>query len=150
MATQKQRDRQKAELYLKKLEVARQSTSVNPFETREETEARIARAREDVAYMVKTYFPKYAEVESAPFQIDFASAVANDPLFKGFAEWGRGLAKSVWCNIFIPIWLWMRGEDVFMCLMSDSEDRADELLADVQAELDGNPLIVHDFGSQKA
>lgn len=150
MATQRQRDKQKAELYLKKLEMARQANTVNPFETKKEAAARIARAKEDVAYMVKTYFPKYAEVESADFQIEFASMVAQDPLFKGFAEWGRGLAKSVWCNIFIPIWLWMRGEDVFMCLKSDSKDRADELLADVQAELEGNPLLIHDFGKQKS
>lgn len=43
----------------------------------------------------------------------------------------------------------MRGEDVFFCLLSDSNDRASDLLADVQAELEGNPLLVHDFGIQK-
>ena len=71
------------------------------------------------------------------------------PLFIEFEEWGRGLAKSVYCNIIVPLWLWMRGEDVFLCLMSDSKERAQELLADIQAELEGNQLLIHDFGNQK-
>ena len=149
MASTKKADKIKAEQYLKKLEIAKTANSVNPFEGKEEQQARIARAKVDVAYMVKTYLPHYATAECADFQIKFAEMVAADPLFKGFAEWGRGLAKSCWCNIIIPLWLWMRGEDIFFCLKSDSEERADELLADIQAELEGNPLLIHDFGEQK-
>ncbi len=33
--------------------------------------------------------------------------------------------------------------------MSDSKERAEELLSDVQAELEGNALLIHDFGEQK-
>lgn len=150
MATQRKKDIEKAELYLKKLEISRNSTNVNPFETEFEKQERIRRAKEDVNFMVKTYLPHYATVESAGFQISFANEVAADPLFKGFAEWGRGLAKSVWCDIIIPLWLWMRGEDVFLCLCSDSKDNAALLLDDVQAELEANPLIVNDFGVQKS
>jgi len=149
MASTKKQDKKKAEEYLKKLEVAKTANAVNPFEEKEEQKARIARAQTDVAYMVKTYLPHYATAECADFQIEFAEMVAANPLFKGFAEWGRGLAKSCWCNIIILLWLWMRGEDIFVGLKSDSYDRAEELLADVQAELEGNPLIIHDFGAQK-
>jgi len=149
MATTKKIDRKKADAYLKKLDVARTANTVNPFEDKAEQAARIARAKADVAYMVKTYLPHYATAESADFQIEFAEMVAANPLFKGFAEWGRGLAKSCWCNIIILLWLWIRGEDIFVGLKSDSEERADELLSDVQAELEGNPLIIYDFGEQK-
>ncbi|MDR0872994.1 MAG: hypothetical protein LBN27_05940 [Prevotellaceae bacterium] len=149
MATRKAIDKKKADAYLKKLEVARTANAVNPFEEKAEQAARIARAKTDVAYMVKTYLPHYATAECADFQIEFAEMVAANPLFKGFAEWGRGLAKSCWCNIITPMWLWMRGEDIFFCLKSDSSERADELLADIQAELEGNPLLIHDFGEQK-
>jgi predicted phage terminase large subunit-like protein len=145
----KKQDRKKADAYLKKLEAAKTAMEVNPFEGKEEQKARIARARLDVACMVKTYLPHYATAECAGFQIEFANMVAADPLFKGFAQWGRGLAKSCWCNIIIPLWLWMRGEDIFFCLKSDSEERADELLSDIQAELEANPLIIRDFGEQK-
>jgi hypothetical protein len=145
----KKLDKQKLEAYNKKIEVARAANAVNPFEDRAEQAARIARAKTDVAFMVKTYLPHYASAECADFQIKFAQMVAADPLFKGFAEWGRGLAKSCWCNIIIPLWLRMRGEDVFMCLKSDSSERAGELLSDIQAELEANPLLIHDFNIQK-
>ncbi|WP_165025620.1 hypothetical protein [Dysgonomonas sp. ZJ279] len=149
MATQKKRDKDKVDEYLKRLDIARTATTVNAFESLADKMNRIQRAKTDVKYMVETYLPHYATAESAAFQLEFANMVARDPLFKGFAEWGRGLAKSVWCNVIIPLWLWIRGEDVFFCLMSDSKERAEELLSDVQAELEGNPLLISDFGEQK-
>ncbi|HMM01241.1 MAG TPA: hypothetical protein PKC96_07995, partial [Bacilli bacterium] len=147
--SQVKRDKEKVDEYLKRLELARSATTVDAFETLTDKMNRIQRAKWDVKYMVETYLPHYAEAECAEFQIEFANLVANNPLFMGFAEWGRGLAKSVWCNIIIPLWLWIRGEDVFFCLMSDSKERAEELLSDIQAELEGNPLLINDFGEQK-
>lgn len=150
MATSRQKAAKlKAEEYLKKLEIIRKSNEVNPFETKEEQRARIARAKIDPEYMVETYLPHYAMAKCADFHIDLCNDVAADPLLKEFEEWGRGLAKSVYCNIIVPLFLWIRGEEVFMCLMSDSKERAQELLADIQAELEGNPLLIHDFGEQK-
>ncbi len=150
MAVSRQRaDKLKAEAFLKKLDIARNANDVNPFETKAEQRERIARAQDDPRYMIKTYLPHYAMADSAPFQIQLCKDVASDPLFIEFEEWGRGLAKSVYCNIIVPLWLWMRGEDVFLCLMSDSKERAQELLADIQAELEGNQLLIHDFGNQK-
>lgn len=149
MATQRKLDKDLAKAYLEKLEFAQKANEVNPFETKAEQNGRIKKAKEDVEFMVKTYLPHYATADCADFQIDAANDIADDPLIKEFEEWGRGLAKSVWCNIIIPLWLWMRGEDVFFCLMSDSKERAQELLADVQAELEGNPLLIHDFGKQQ-
>jgi phage terminase large subunit-like protein len=146
---QRKRDKEKVDAYLSKLDIARTATSVDAFETLTDKINRIHKAKTDVKYFVETYLPHYATAESAAFQLEFAQMVANDPLFKGFAEWGRGLAKSVWCDVIIPLWLWVRGEDIFFCLMSDSKERAEELLCDVQAELEGNSLLIHDFGEQK-
>jgi predicted phage terminase large subunit-like protein len=145
----KKADKKKAEAYLRKLEIAKTANEVNPFEDKSVQAARIEGAKADITCMIKTYLPHYATAECADFQIEFAKMVVLNPLFKGFAQWGRGLAKSCWCNIFIVMWLWMRGEDIFMCLKSDSKERADELLSDIQAELEANPLIIHDFGVQK-
>ena len=147
--TQKKTDKQKADLFLQKLEMARSSNEVNPFESKAEQDARIARAKDDVEYMVKTYLPHYATADCAPFHLLAANQIAYDELIKIFLEWFRGAAKSVWADVIIPLWLWMRGEDVFFCLMSDSKERAAELLADIQAELEANPLLIHDFGKQK-
>ena len=142
-------DQEKAQEYLQKLEIVKNSNEVNPFESKDEKEKRIERAKNDVVYMVKTYLPHYAIAECADFQIDAAKEIATEMVIFIFLEWGRGLAKSVWANIIIPLWLWMRGEEVFFCLMSDSKERAEELIADVQAELEGNALLINDFGEQK-
>lgn len=150
MASQRKTDKQKADEYLKKLEIAQKANEVNPFESKEEQKTRIARAKEDFVYFVKTYLPHYAIAEPAKQHIEFANDVANDPLIIEFEEWGRGLAKSVHCDILEPLWLWVRGEEVFLCLLSDSKERAEELIADAQAELEGNQLLIHDFGYQKA
>lgn len=149
-ASQSKIDKQKADAYLKKLEMVQKSHDIDPFESKDEQTARIEKAKGDVVYMVVTYLPHYAIAECGDFQVEFANLVKENGLIKAFAEWGRGLAKSVWCNIIIPLWLWMNDEDVFFCLMSDSKDRAQDLLADVQAELEGNQLLINDFGEQKA
>lgn len=146
--SQAKRDREKVDNYIQKLELAR-SASIDVFETPEEKNAAVERAKIDIRFTVTRYFSHYATAECADFQIEFSEMVADNPFFKGFAEWGRGLAKSVWCNIIIPFWLWLRGEDVFFCLMSDSKERAEDLLADIQAEFEGNPAIIADFGEQK-
>lgn len=150
MATQRKTDKEKAAAYLKRLEIAQRANEVNPFEKKEEQKHRIERAKGDFEFFVKTYLPHYAIVKPAPFHIEFANEVADDPLIIEFEEWGRGLAKSVHCDILVPLWLWVRGEEVFLCLMSDSKERAEELMSDVQAELEGNQLLIHDFGVQRA
>ena len=149
MATKRVQDKLLAEQYLAKLDITSKSNDVNPFETKAEQQARKKRAILDIVYMVETYLPHYATAECAEFQKMAANEVAYDDLIIMFFEWFRGAAKSVWCDVIIPLWLWMRGEDVFLCLMSDSVERAQELLADIQAELEGNQLLIHDFGVQK-
>ena len=149
MATKRVQDKLLAEQYLAKLDITSKSNDVNPFETKAEQQARKKRAILDVVYMVETYLPHYATAECAEFQKMAANEVAYDDLIIMFMEWFRGAAKSVWCDVIIPLWLWMRGEDVFLCLMSDSVERAQDLLADIQAELEGNQLLIHDFGAQK-
>lgn len=147
--SQAKRDQEKVDLYLQKLEMAR-TTTVDAFETFTDQMNAIQRAKTDIKYLVERYFAHYATAECADFQIEFAELVAFNPLFKGFAEWGRGLAKSVWSNVIIPFWLWLRGEEMFLCVMSDSKERAEDLLADIQAEFEGNAAIINDFGKQKS
>lgn len=149
MATKKIQDKRLAEAYLAKLDISRVANEVDPFESKSTQNARIQRAQKDIVFMVETYLPHYATAACAEFHKEAASEIASDSLKIMFLEWFRGAAKSVWGDVIIPLWLWMRGEDVFLCLMSDSVERAQELLADVQSELEGNPLIIHDFGPQK-
>ncbi len=103
----------------------------------------------DVDFMAQRLYAHLCVCTSADFQIEFAEAVKENPVFKGYSEWGRGLAKSIWDTIIIPTWLWINGETKFMCLASDTFDRAADLLDDLRAEFEGNPILIHYFGEQK-
>ena len=83
--------------YQEKLKRARCTGNlIDPDESLTVRMNRIQRAKSDVKYLVETYLPHYATADCADFQIAHANKVMNDPIYKGYAEWGRGLAKSVW------------------------------------------------------
>lgn len=136
--------------YQEKLKLIRSSGgTVNPNETKAEKQERIERAKKDVRFLVKHYFPHYATSESADFQIDSAKKTLKDPTDKNFDEWGRGLAKSVWNDVIKPFWLWINDQAHYMVIVTTSKDRAEELLDDLKAEFEANERIINDFGEQK-
>ena len=141
-------DKKAVERYRKKLELIRQAVKVNTFESISDRKAAIVRAKKDIRFCVERYFPHYARYECADFHIQWANKVKKDKTFTGFCKWGRGLAKSVWNNIFIPFWLWLNGENVYFVLVAVSEDKASRLLNDLKAEFEANPQIKADFGEQ--
>ena len=141
-------DKKAIEQYRLKLDFARSSGGANPYESDAEKQARILRAQKDIAYMVDYYFPHYATAKCAAFQPQFANWVKKDPFFKGFAEWGRGLAKSVWNIVFIPFWLHINKVPIYYVVVGNNQDRAKQLLEDLRAEFEANPRIIHDFGEQ--
>src|SRR5690554_2694461 len=141
-------DKKALAAYRKKLEFARNSSDVNPYETAKEKEERIAKAKRDPKFCAEYYFPHYATSEAADFHIKGAKATLKDPLDKAFDEWGRGLAKSVWADIITPFWLWMNDQANYMLVVTTSKDRASELLEDLRAEFEANPRIIADFGEQ--
>ena len=98
----KQKDKSALDRYLQKLEFARSAGSQFAFETKEQRAAAIEACKNDPRKMVERYFPHYADAPCADFQIEWAWMVAKNKRFRGFAQWGRALAKSVWNNIFIP------------------------------------------------
>jgi len=141
--------KQALERYRQKLELIKSGATVNPFETEAERQKVIERSRTDYAYMVREFFPHYATAETADFQIDLAKKVKKNKVARFLVRWGRGLAKSVHCDILIPIWLWMNGEEVYVVLIGNNETKAKQLLSDVQAEFEANPKLIHYFGEQK-
>lgn len=156
----KKQEQEAQKKYLEKLARARTTRNlINPDETILQKQERIRMAKADYDYMVCTYFKHITskvdengnsvQVPCAPFQLEHANRVRNNPLYKGYAQWFRGAAKSVHNDIFIPIWLWMNGVSRFFCIASDTFDRACDLLEDLRAEFEGNELLIHDFGEQK-
>ena len=144
----KRQDKLAVERYLQKIELAKTAGSPNPYETKKEREARIASYKDNPRAMVEYYFPHYATSECADFQIEWAFLVRDNPIFKGFCQWGRALAKSVWNNILIPFWLWLQEEPIYLVIVGNNLRRAEQLLEDLRAEFEANPRILADFGEQ--
>lgn len=144
----KQDDKQAIERYLEKIELIRAGAKFNPNETKADQEKRKKITKKDVKKFAETYFPHYASAESADFQIELANDTKEDLVAKILVRWGRGLAKSVWCDVIIPLWLWVNDEIFYMVLIGNNFDKACILLDDIKAEFEGNPLLIRDYGEQ--
>jgi hypothetical protein len=123
-------------------------TNVNPFESFQEKQERIEKARYNFAFFVQYYFPHYAEYETPDFHVSLAKYVKTNKVCNVIVRWGRGLAKSVICNNILPLWLWINGESIYMVVIGNNEDKAKILLGDLQAEFEGNERLINDFGKQ--
>ncbi|MDZ4211077.1 MAG: hypothetical protein U1C59_05120, partial [Methylotenera sp.] len=122
---------------------------VDLHETPASRSTRIARAKKDYNYFVNTYFKHYADTDCAPFQLDAANKIKGDPNIFAILEWPREHAKSVHADVLIPLWIKINGQLTGMVQVGKNWDDAAGLLADLQAELEFNPLFIRDFGAQK-
>lgn len=126
-------------------------------ETNAQREQRIKRVRADYAAFVDYYFPHYTQnaqtgkqTPCAPFHIKAAKEVKANKNLRAVYRWHRGAAKSTHLDIFNPLWLKCQEtrEINVMVLVGKSEDNANTLLADLQAELQYNQRYINDFGEQ--
>ena len=133
-------------------------------ETPAEKERRIRRLQSNYAAFCEYYFPHYLTlrdkvtgeairvIHNAPFHNAAAIKVKNTPNLKAVFKWPRGHAKSTHFDIFLPLWLMFQPKRLisFMVVVGKSEDSANRLLADIQAELENNQRLISDFGEQKS
>ena len=131
-------------------------------ETGAQKEQRIRRLQKDYAAFCEYYFPHFLQlrdkvtgevvriVHNAPFHNAAANKVKNTPNLKAVFKWPRGHAKSTHMDIFTPLWLMFQPKRLinFMVVVGKSEDSANRLLGDIQAELQYNKRIIADFGKQ--
>jgi hypothetical protein len=132
-------------------------STVNKLETEDIKLSRIDRARKDYAFFVEYYFPHYCTerssgtiIPSAKFHIDAAKKLLKKRNLRAVFQWARGHAKSTHMDVMIPMWLkcQKQREINVMVLVGKSEDNANTLLGDIQAELQYNKRYIHDFGTQ--
>ncbi|SHJ75740.1 hypothetical protein SAMN02745146_0087 [Hymenobacter daecheongensis DSM 21074] len=113
----------------------------------EEKEERIKRAKNDYNYLVNQYFPHWAKSDCAPFHVKAANKVRRDKNIALLRKWFRGSAKSTHVDVIEPIWLHLFHEEpMCMILVGKSLFDAKVLLSDLQAEFEGNPQLLADFG----
>lgn len=125
-----------------------ESTTINPFETDKDKEARKKRALKDYNYFFRTYLGIYADCDCAYFHIEAANAILKDPNIFGAIEWPREHAKTVHICIGVPLWLMIHGQLDGMILMSRTWDMAANALGDLQAQLTNNQQFIADWGEQ--
>ena len=145
------------EQWKKLCETVQNSTTINVAESEKDKLARIKKVRSDYAAFVAYYFPHYTvnpetgkTTPCADFHIRAANKVIKERNLKAVFKWHRGAAKSTHLDIFIPLWLKCQQVKQLnvMVLVGKSEDNANTLLADIQAELQFNRRYIHDFGRQ--
>lgn len=125
---------------------------------------RIRRLLSNYAAFCEYYFPHYLAlrdkvsgnvirvIHNAPFHNEAARLVRRTPDLKAVFKWPRGHAKSTHFDIFIPLWLLFQPQRLinFMVVVGKSQDSANRLLADIQAELGFNRRLIADFGEQRS
>lgn len=118
---------------------------------------RIDRARHDYGYFVEYYFPHYCTdkdsgrvIPPAKFHRNAAEYLLKNRNTKAVFKWARGHAKSTTMDIFIPLWLKSQRQRQInvMVLVGKSNESANTLLGDIQAELQYNKRYINDFGVQ--
>lgn len=132
-------------------------STVDAGESPTSQSARMDRARKDYAFFVEYYFPHYCTnreteeiIPSAKFHIAAANKILRTHDLQAVFQWARGHAKSTHMDVMIPLWLkCQKQRDInVMVLVGKSEDNANTLLGDIQAELQYNKRYIHDFGRQ--
>lgn len=125
--------------------------------------ARIRRLRGNYAEFCEYYFPHFLQmrdkttgevvktVHNAPFHNSAATKVKDTANLKAVFMWPRAHAKSTHFDIFMPLWLIFQQTPLisFMVVVNKSQDGANRLLGDIQAELEYNQRLIADFGAQK-
>lgn len=128
-----------------------------------EKQRRIARLRKSYPDFCEYYFPHFMQqrdkttgevvkvTHNAPFHNKAARLIKETPNLKAVFKWPRGHAKSTHMDIFVPLWLMFQEHRLInvMVVVGKSEDAAQTLLSDIQAELEFNQRIIADFGEQK-
>lgn len=138
-------------------ETVQLATEVTTHETQSQRTARLRRLRTSYADFVEYYFPHFTTnpdtgkvTHCAPFQVKAANKVLRERNLRAVFMWHRGAAKSTHLTIFIPLWLMIQQTRQInvMVLVGKSEDNAQTLLSDIQAELQYNRRYIADYGEQ--
>ncbi|WP_420582077.1 hypothetical protein [Reichenbachiella sp.] len=96
----------------------------------------------------KYYFPHYIDCDFGWFHHKAAKDILSNQNCFAVLEWAREHAKSVFADVFIPIWLLAKGELSGMLLASETDPKAKVLLSDIEAELRKNKRFIADYGEQ--
>lgn len=124
--------------------------SVSPFQndTPSKKKKRIARAKRDKLYFLKTYLPHYFDKPFGDFHKEWAgfTDIEDEPFFLGAP---REHGKSTFFTVGISLHDVCFELRYFILIISDTNDQALEFTMPIRAELEENARIKSDFGDLK-
>lgn len=111
---------------------------------------RIRKLKGNFVEFCKYYFPNYCTAEFADFHKRFAKKVIDNDVIYIVRAWAREHSKSVVAGLFLPLFLKFNKKMYNMILVSNSYDKAEELLMPIMMNLEANQRIISDYGVQKS
>jgi phage terminase large subunit-like protein len=122
------------------------STPVDLHESPVDKEKRIRRLKSDFTAFCQYYFPRYCSSPFGDFHKDVAKhIVANEVTFTSFNA-ARDHAKSILCDLFLPLYLMVNDQLENMILCSSTEGNAIRLITPLRINLESNQRLIHDYG----
>lgn len=125
--------------------------TVDVTETASQREKRIQEFKKPQNFekFCKYYFPHYIDADFGWFHRKAAKDILTEEDIMAALEWPREHAKSVFVDVFIPMYLKATGWLTGVILASETDTKAAVLLGDLQAELMENKRFAADFGEQR-
>lgn len=124
------------------------AATVDDTETLPQKRVRIAKLEYDHEAWFRYYFPNYYKSEPAPFHIKSTKNLFYNDRYYLVRAWSRELAKSV-RSMMEVIKLALTGKIKNVLLISNSQENAERLLMSLMINLESNPRIINDYGTQQ-
>jgi len=121
--------------------------SADHNETEQERKDRISKLEKDFEKWKLYYFPKYCFAPSASFQKRAAKRELENPEWYETRIWARELAKDV-VEMMVTLYQALTGMKRNILFISNSSDKACELLEPYRINLERNDRIINDYGIQ--
>jgi len=136
--------------YLQLCDRIKAATPIPNNESEQQKRDRVTKLRSDFPAFCKYYFPDYMDADFAWFHKKAARDITADNNIRCVLEWPREHAKSVFADVFMPLYLYARGELTGVIIASANEQKASGLLSDLQAQFVANERFIHDYGHRAA
>lgn len=123
-------------------------TPVDMSETIQQKAKRIARLKDKPEESFNFYYPKFSYAEPAPFHKKATIRIFVNGEWYEVRSWSRELAKDT-RTMFEILQLALTKQIRYVLMVSNSYDNAEAFLEPYRAQLDSNPRIINDFGTQE-
>ncbi len=124
------------------------SVTAEMNESEADKRKRISRLEADFEEWKKYYFPKYCYAPAAKFHVRAAKREINNPEWYETRPWARELAKDV-VEMMVTLFQVLTKRKKSILLISNSNDKAGDLLEPYRINLASNERIINDYGIQQ-